>query len=166
MPRESSELLALSARLGAALQARGWKLVTAESCTGGWVAQAVTAVAGSSAWFDRGYVTYSDCAKREELNVAEHTLTEFGAVSEQTAREMARGALHKSGADIAVAVSGVAGPGGGTPQKPVGTVCIAWALRGNEESHAATQVFGGDRTQVREQSVIAALQGLLRLAVR
>jgi nicotinamide-nucleotide amidase len=166
MRHESSELLALSTQLGAALKARGWKLVTAESCTGGWIAEAVTAVAGSSAWFDRGYVTYSNQAKREELNVAEHTLTQFGAVSELTVREMALGALTRSGCDIAVAVSGIAGPGGGTPQKPVGTVCIAWALLGSKETQAATQVFDGDRARVREQSVIVALQGLLRLAAR
>jgi nicotinamide-nucleotide amidase len=161
MHRDSSELFALSMQLGAALKARGWKLVTAESCTGGWIAQAATAVAGSSEWFDRGYVTYSNRAKRDELGVSEATLQTFGAVSEQTVSEMALGALQRSGCDIAVAVSGIAGPGGGTPQKPLGTVCFAWGVRANNEPRVATRVLAGDRTSVREQSVVVALEGLL-----
>lgn len=164
MRRDSSELLEISARLGAALKARGWKLATAESCTGGWIAQAVTAVAGSSEWFDRGYVTYSNAAKRDELGVSEATLQSFGAVSEQTAAELALGALRRSGCDIAVSVSGIAGPGGGSPQKPVGTVCFAWALRGTGTSFARTHHLAGDRTAVRERSVAIALEGLLQLA--
>ncbi len=164
MRPDSSNLLALSEQLGAALKARGWKLVTAESCTGGWIAQAVTAVAGSSEWFDRGYVTYSNTAKRDELGVSESTLRIFGAVSEQTVAEMALGALERSGCDIAVSVSGIAGPGGGSPQKPVGTVCFAWALRGDNQPQLATRVFAGDRTSVREQSVVLALQTLLGLS--
>jgi nicotinamide-nucleotide amidase len=166
MRPDSSNLLALSEQLGAALKARGWKLVTAESCTGGWIAQAVTAVAGSSEWFDRGYVTYSNTAKRDELGVSESTLRSFGAVSEQTVAEMALGALVRSGCDIAVSVSGIAGPGGGSPQKPVGTVCFAWALRGDNRPQLATRVFAGDRTSVREQSVALALQTLLGLSAQ
>jgi len=164
MPRAFSDLLELSNRLGAALKARGWKLVTAESCTGGWIAQAVTAIAGSSEWLDRGYITYSNAAKRDELGVSEATLLAFGAVSEQTAAELALGALQRSGCDIAVSVSGIAGPGGGTAQKPVGTVCFAWALRGGVAPLTRTHHLSGDRTAVRERSVAIALEGLLQLA--
>jgi len=142
-------------------------LVTAESCTGGWVAQAVTSVAGSSDWFERGYVTYSNAAKREELGVSKRTLLRHGAVSESTAREMARGALKKSRAalrrgrgSIALAITGIAGPGGGLPGKPVGTVCFAWA-RGRK-MRSETKRFGGGRGRVRRQSVIHALRGVLR----
>ncbi len=117
----------LARRVGERLKARSATVVTAESCTGGWVAQAITSVAGSSAWFDRGFITYSNDAKRELLGVHAETLAGHGAVSEETAREMARGALERSGATFAVSVTGIAGPGGGTPQKPVGTVCFAWA---------------------------------------
>jgi nicotinamide-nucleotide amidase len=142
-------------------------LVTAESCTGGWVAQAVTSVAGSSDWFERGYVTYSNAAKREELGVSQYTLRRHGAVSEPTAREMARGALKNSRAalrhgrgGVALAVTGIAGPGGGTPGKPVGTVCFAWA-RGRR-IRSETRRFRGGRGRVRRQSVIHALRGVLR----
>ncbi len=164
MHLDSFDLPALSTRLGAALKARGWKLVTAESCTGGWIAQAVTAVAGSSDWFDRGYVTYSNAAKRDELAVSEATLQAFGAVSEQVTAELARGALQRSGCDIAVAVSGIAGPSGGTPQKPVGTVCFAWAARNGAAPITQTHRLGGDRAAIRERAVIVALQGVLQLA--
>ena len=137
-------------------------LTTAESCTGGWVAQAVTAVAGSSDWFERGFVTYSDAAKQEMLGVSARTLAAHGAVSEQTAREMAIGALAHSRAQVALAITGIAGPGGGSPEKPVGMVCFAWAATGDKIS-AQTRQFEGDRESVREQSVIAALQGLAQL---
>jgi nicotinamide-nucleotide amidase len=153
-------VIELAQRVGAALKARGEKLATAESCTGGWVSMALTAVAGSSDWFERGYVTYSNAAKREELGVAEETLRRHGAVSEETAREMAAGALRKSGALAALAITGIAGPTGGTAAKPVGTVCFAWARGGKISSE--TRRFDGDRESVRRQSVRRALEGLLQ----
>jgi nicotinamide-nucleotide amidase len=137
-------------------------LATAESCTGGWVAQALTAIGGSSEWFERGFVTYSDAAKREMLGVSASTLAAHGAVSEQTAREMAAGALQRSRAQVAVAITGIAGPSGGSPGKTIGTVCFAWAIEGRAVS-AVTHRFDGDRESVRRQSVIAALQGVLAL---
>jgi nicotinamide-nucleotide amidase len=149
----------LAKRVGERLKARRATVVTAESCTGGWVAQAITSVDGSSTWFDRGFVTYSNDAKRELLGVGAETLAGHGAVSEETAREMARGALERSGATLAVSVTGIAGPGGGTPQKPVGTVCFAWARGADVTSE--TRRFSGDRESVRRQSVIRALEGVL-----
>jgi nicotinamide-nucleotide amidase len=134
-------------------------LVTAESCTGGWVAQAVTAIAGSSDWFDRGFVTYSNEAKQEMLGVRAETLTRYGAVSEETAREMAQGALSRSRATLALAVTGVAGPAAGSREKPVGMVCFAWARK--QGARVATMRFSGDRESVRRQSVIHALEGVL-----
>jgi nicotinamide-nucleotide amidase len=153
------ELYALAEQLGRALLARGWMLAAAESCTGGWIAQAVTMVPGSSHWFDRGFVTYSNDAKQAMLGVRPETLSRYGAVSEQTVLEMAAGALDRSSARVAVAVSGVAGPDGGSTDKPVGTVWIAWALR-NGGLRAQRCQFAGDRDDVRRQSVIRALQGL------
>jgi len=155
-----ADLESLAARLGAALKSRGLLLATAESCTGGWIAQTVTMISGSSEWFDRGFVTYSNEAKQDMLGVNRETLTRFGAVSEETARGMAEGALAKSRADIAVAVTGVAGPTGGTPSKPVGMVCFAWAREGSEVE-SATQRFDGDREAIRRQSVVFAMEGLL-----
>jgi nicotinamide-nucleotide amidase len=151
---------ALAQRVGARLKAQGLLLATAESCTGGWVAQVVTSVSGSSEWFDRGFVTYSNDAKREMIGVRLETLDRHGAVSEETAREMAAGALAASRAQIAVAITGVAGPTGGTQQKPVGMVCFAWAMRGGEVD-STTQHFAGDREAVRRASVIFALQGVV-----
>jgi nicotinamide-nucleotide amidase len=156
----SGNLDALARALGAALARRGWKVATAESCTGGLVAGAITEIAGSSGWFDRGFVTYSNEAKVELLGVAAATIRRFGAVSEETAREMAAGALAASRAKLAVAVTGIAGPDGGTPDKPVGTVCFAWARRGGAVE-AATRRFPGGRAEVRAATVAAALQGLL-----
>lgn len=138
----------------------GQTLVTAESCTGGWVAQAVTSIAGSSDWFERGYVTYSNAAKCEDLGVAKGTLLRHGAVSEPTARAMARGALAHSRGTIALAITGIAGPGGGAPGKPVGTVCFAWA-RGRR-MRSETKRFRGGRNSVRRQSVAHALRGVLK----
>ena len=135
-------------------------LVTAESCTGGWVAQAVTSVAGSSAWFERGYVTYSNAAKREALGVRKATLARHGAESEQTAREMARGALRRGRGTIALSITGIAGPGGGLPGKPVGTVCFAFAQ--GRKIRSETKRFKGNRNSVRRQSVIQALRGVLK----
>lgn len=150
----------LSRRVGKALKKKKQILVTAESCTGGWVAQAVTSVAGSSDWFERGYVTYSNEAKRELLGVKPATLRRFGAVSEQAARAMARGALRRGRGTLAVAVTGIAGPGGATPGKPVGTVCFAWAQ--GRKLRSETRRFGGNRAAVRRKSVRHALQGLFR----
>ncbi len=158
----SEALTALAQRVGAKLKAQGLMLATAESCTGGWVAQAVTAIAGSSDWFDRGFVTYSDAAKREMLGVNAATLASYGAVSEQTAREMAAGALAHSRAQAALAITGIAGPSGGSPEKPVGTVCFAWS-RKDAAPIAQTRLFKGDRESVRRQSVMFALQILLEL---
>jgi nicotinamide-nucleotide amidase len=153
-------MLALAKRVGKALKRKSLFLVTAESCTGGWAAQAVTAVAGSSDWFERGYVAYSNAAKRELLGVRLDTLKRFGAVSEQTARAMAQGALRRSRARVALAITGIAGPAGGTRQKPVGTVCFAWAQ--GRKLRSETRRFAGDREQVRRRSVIHALQGVLK----
>ncbi len=147
-------------RLGERLKEKGWMLATAESCTGGWVAQTVTSVSGSSEWFDRGFVTYSNDAKREMIGVRTETLDRHGAVSEETVRAMAAGALAASRAQIALAITGVAGPTGGTPQKPVGMVCFAWAVRGGSLD-ATTKHFEGDREAVRRQSVMFGLQGVL-----
>jgi len=154
------KLPALARRIGVRLKARGLELATAESCTGGWIAQAVTSVPGRSEWVDRGVVTYSNGAKKELLGVRARTLSRHGAVSEATAREMASGALARSRAQIAVAVTGIAGPTGGTKEKPVGMMCFAWSRKGRcPESF--TRRFSGGRESVRRQSVIAALQGLL-----
>ncbi len=156
-----TELEALAHRVGVCLKSRQLVLAVAESCTGGWVAEVITSISGSSEWFDRGWVTYSNSAKQEMLAVAEKTLRELGAVSEETAREMAAGALARSHAQVALSVTGVAGPTGGTPQKPVGTVCFAWCLPGVETA-SATRHFDGNRDQVRRQSVVFALEELLR----
>jgi nicotinamide-nucleotide amidase len=151
---------ALAQKVGERLKAARAKLVTAESCTGGWAAQVVTSVAGSSAWFEHGFVTYSNDAKRELLGVQENTLRTHGAVSEETAREMAQGALRRGKGTVSLAVTGVAGPGGGSPGKPVGTVCFAWASARSVRSE--TQQFSGDRESVRRQSVVHALEGVLQ----
>lgn len=160
-------LLELSADLGQALQAQGWQLALAESCTGGMIAESVTAIAGSSAWFDRGFVTYSNAAKIDMLAVPERLIAEHGAVSEPVARAMAMGALQLSQANISGAVTGIAGPGGGSALKPVGTVCFAWAMHGVENQGnqivIETRHFEGDRTQVRQQAASHLLTGLLRL---
>ena len=155
-----SELEKLAERLGALLLERGECLAAAESCTGGWLAQSVTAIAGSSAWFDRGFVTYSNAAKVDMLGVPESTLERHGAVSEAVARAMAQGVLAHSRADWSVAITGIAGPSGGSPEKPVGTVCFAWG-RKDGGCEAQTCHFSGDRAAVREQSVCYALNGLI-----
>jgi nicotinamide-nucleotide amidase len=157
-----SGLYALAEQVGAALKSRALMLVTAESCTGGWVGEAVTMVPGSSDWYERGFITYTYISKREMLGVKVETLEQHGAVSEQTVKEMVTGALVHSHAQVAVAVSGTAGPAGGTPEKPVGTVCLAWGLR-NGEPVAETRHFAGDREAVRRQSVERALAGVLEL---
>ncbi|HMM77909.1 MAG TPA: nicotinamide-nucleotide amidohydrolase family protein [Gammaproteobacteria bacterium] len=158
-----SEIFDLSRTLGERLLARGWLLATAESCTGGGIACAVTDIAGSSAWFDRGFVTYSNAAKQDMLGVPAATLAAHGAVSEATARAMASGALARSAAGVAVAVTGVAGPSGGSPAKPVGTVWFAYALAGSAV-HARLHRYDGDRAAVRARTVERALGDLIRLA--
>ena len=155
-----SEISELAAELGRRLTARGMWAATAESCTGGLVAGAITAIAGSSGWFDRGFVTYSNEAKMEMLGVGSGTLASLGAVSEATAQAMAEGAIRASRAGLAVAVTGIAGPSGGTAEKPVGMVCFAWALR-EGPTKTATHHFPGDRDAVRKASVVVALQGLI-----
>ncbi|MCC7039162.1 MAG: CinA family protein [Burkholderiales bacterium] len=150
----------LAREVGDVLAARGLMCATAESCTGGLVAATITDIAGSSEWFDRGFVTYTNAAKEAMLGVPAATLAAFGAVSEPVARAMAEGALRHSRAAVAVAITGVAGPGGGSPAKPVGTVCFAWAVR-DRPTQVATRHFPGDRRAVRWASVAAALAGLI-----
>jgi len=152
----------LARALGKACQRRRVWVATAESCTGGGVAEAITRIAGSSGWFECGFVTYSNAAKHDLLHVPREALERFGAVSEEVAREMARGALESSRAQVAVAVTGIAGPGGGTTRKPVGMVCFAWAARG-EAPQSRTFRFSGGRSSVRRRSVAVALQGLIDL---
>ena len=150
----------LSAQLGGALKARGLMLSTAESCTGGGIAEAITRIPGSSAYFDRGYVTYSYDSKVDLLGVRRETLVDHGAVSEETAREMVEGAIHRSRAQVAVAVTGIAGPDGGLPDKPVGTVWFAWKFPKKSIISEACH-FSGDRESVRSQTVAHALTKLL-----
>ena len=150
----------LAAEVGLRLKKRRWMLAAAESCTGGWVAAAMTAIAGSSEWFERGFVTYSNEAKHEMLGVPADLIERCGAVSEEVARAMAVGALRHSRAQIALSITGVAGPGGGSDDKPVGLVCFGWAL-GNLTQVVETKRFSGDREAVRRAAVNHALQGVL-----
>ena len=150
----------LNEELGRLLLKQGAFLAVAESCTGGLIAKLVTDVAGSSAWFERGLVTYSNRAKQDLLGVPAETLAQFGAVSRETAEAMARGLLVMTPADWGVAVTGIAGPGGGSPEKPVGLVWIAWAQRGGSIESRYFQ-FDGSRDQVRSAAADAALQGML-----
>jgi nicotinamide-nucleotide amidase len=160
MVLEDTALEALARAAGEVLAQSGLVLATAESCTGGWIAQAITSIPGSSGWFDRGFVTYSNLAKHEMLGVEHGVLTRFGAVSAETARAMAEGALARSRAQVALAVTGIAGPSGGTPEKPVGTVWFAWAGAGRH-TLSRCQRFDGDRQAIRRQAVAAALTGLI-----
>jgi nicotinamide-nucleotide amidase len=160
---EPLDLLRLAERVGRRLLTRGARVVAAESCTGGWIAKALTDVPGSSQWFAEGYVSYSNRAKQRDLKVTAETLRKHGAVSREVVKEMALGALARTGADFSVAVSGVAGPDGGTPAKPVGTVWICWAERRARGVRLRTRKhrFRGDRAAVRRRSVAEALRGLL-----
>lgn len=160
MQNDDADLDALASDLGRCLLARGLKLVTAESCTGGWIAKCVTDIAGSSRWFDRGWVTYSNEAKRDELGVSADSLSLRGAVSEQTVREMAMGAAQNANAPVSVAVSGIAGPEGGSSDKPAGTVWIAWHWPDRRITAQEFRFVGG-REAVRRQTIAAALRGLL-----
>ena len=155
----------LAALVGGALKAHGLKLATAESCTGGGVAHALTEIAGSSAWFERGFITYSNESKRELLDVQQETLLQHGAVSEAVVREMVTGALRHSHAQVALAVSGIAGPGGGTAEKPIGTVWFAWGIK-NQVCVAQLHHLHGDRAEIRAHSVRIGLQGVLDLLVQ
>lgn len=159
MKTDDVSLQALAAEVGRRLKSAGLKLATAESCTGGWIGKVLTDVAGSSTWFERGFITYSDEAKASMLGVRQGTLAQHGAVSEPTVREMAEGAAHWSRAQVAVAVSGIAGPDGGTEEKPVGTVWVGWRWADGRVT-ARHFLFRGDRASVRVQAVLAALEGL------
>jgi nicotinamide-nucleotide amidase len=154
-----AEFARLVEEVSARLLAKGWKMVAAESCTGGWVAKCCTDQAGSSAWFERGYVTYSNAAKQDSLGVDAATLEHAGAVSREVALQMAQGASKQAGAEVAIAVTGVAGPDGGTLQKPVGTVWFGWSVAGHSETELMN--FPGDREAIRRCSVGHALKGLL-----
>ena len=159
-PPDDQALAALAQAVGRALRQHGVMLATAESCTGGWVAQVVTGVAGSSEWFERGFISYSNTAKRELLGVSTDVLVRQGAVSEPTARAMAEGTCARSHAQVTLAITGIAGPSGGSPEKPIGTVCFAWSGR-KRATHSLTERFSGNREAVRRQAVARALQGLL-----
>jgi nicotinamide-nucleotide amidase len=167
MPNDAA-LFELATRVGRRLLGSGRRMVTAESCTAGWIAKAMTDVAGSSQWFDCGYVTYSNAAKVRDLGVSQQTLDAYGAVSDQTVREMARGALRVTGADVAVAVSGIAGPNGGVPGKPVGTVWFAIACKRGDDVmiESRRQLFERDREAIRRRAVEFALELVLQLESR
>lgn len=156
------QLIQLAGRLGEALKVNKLKIATAESCTGGLISALITEIPGSSAWFDRGFVTYSNQAKADMLKVNPETLAQFGAVSAETAEAMAEGALHNSQADWSIAVTGIAGPDGGTAEKPVGTVFLAWHKK-NGACRVQKECFSGLRNNIREQTAKTALETLLKL---
>lgn len=153
------DILQLANQVGAQLAQKNLLLVTAESCTGGGVAQALTEISGSSNWFECGFVTYSNASKSELLNITPALIAQYGAVSEETAAAMAEGALANSEAHVALSTTGIAGPLGAVPGKPVGTVCFGWSMQG--KTHTERLHFDGDRKSIREQSVVYALKGLL-----
>lgn len=156
----------LVTEVGQALVNADAMVVTAESCTGGMIAEALTSIAGSTAWFDRSYVTYSYESKKEMLGVKETTIQKKGAISKQCVEEMVIGALQQSHAKLSVACSGIAGPSGGSPAKPVGTVWIAWAMQGHEKVVSQKFLFDGDRESIREQTTEAALMGIMKMLER
>lgn len=165
MDKNQRSLESLASQLGDELISRGESLVTAESCTGGWVSMLITSIAGSSSWFDRGFVSYSNESKQEMLAVDRQVIEIHGAVSEETARHMVKGAIEHSRAQAGLSVTGIAGPGGGSPEKPVGTVCFGWQVDGQCETE--TCHFSGSRQEIREQSVRQVLTGILaRLETR
>ena len=157
------QITELASQLGSALKAKGLMIATAESCTGGGIAQAITEITGSSAWFDRGFVSYSNLAKVQMLQVRQSALDQYGAVSEEVAKQMVAGALNNSDADIAVSVTGIAGPDGGSELKPVGTVFIAWGIKG-EQIFCRKHVFSGNRATIRNSTIISALKSCLQQA--
>lgn len=152
----------LARQAGTALAQQELMLATAESCTGGWLGQVITSIPGSSAWYERGFITYAAIAKHEMLGVSNATLKQYGAVSEQTASEMSAGAISRSHAQVAVSVTGIAGPDGGTTEKPVGMVCFAWIMK-DGMALTETRYFSGSREEIRRQSVAEALQGVIDL---
>lgn len=159
-----TELMDAATRMGEVLKEKNWLMTTAESCTGGGVAQAITDIPGSSEWYEGGYITYSNIAKSEMLDVPPALIAQFGAVSEEVAAAMAEGALSNSSAHISVSTTGIAGPTGAVPGKPVGTVCFGWSMERHGQPHTVTErlVFKGDRQAVRQQSVMHAIEGLIR----
>jgi nicotinamide-nucleotide amidase len=164
-PSTEAELHELTSAVATAFSQRGWTLAVAESCTGGLLAASLTDLAGSSQWFERGYVTYSNAAKAACLQVSPMLIEAEGAVSEAVASAMVLGAQLSSGVTAAISITGIAGPGGGTPEKPVGTVCFGWALERGDASNqimTTTAHFVGDRQSVRQQAVVFALRGLLQ----
>ena len=152
----------ISSELGELLKLKDYSFTCAESCTGGWVGHALTSIPGSSEWFGSSFVTYSYEAKTQILEVSSQDLDSFGAVSEEIVEQMISGALHKSGANIGVAISGIAGPAGGTDTKPVGTVCFAWKMEG-QDVITSTEYFAGERNEIRYSSVERALMGTIEL---
>lgn len=152
----------LARKAGVALAQQGLMLATAESCTGGWLGQALTSITGSSAWYERGFITYTPVSKHEMLGVDPATLEQYGSVSEQAASEMAAGVITRSHAQVAASITGIAGPHGGTADKPVGMVCFAWIMK-EGMACAETRYFSGDREEIRRQSVAGALQGVIDL---
>jgi nicotinamide-nucleotide amidase len=152
----------LAIKVGSALTQQGLMLASAESCTGGWLGQTITSIAGSSAWYERGFITYTDISKREMLGVNSTTLEQYGAVSEEIAYEMAEGAIARSHVQVVVSVTGIAGPGGGTAKKPVGMICFAWIMK-DGLARTETRYFGGSREEIRQQAVAEALQGVIDL---
>lgn len=152
----------LARRVGSALARQELMLASAESCTGGWLGQAITSIGGSSAWYERGFITYADNSKREMLGVSSATLEQYGAVSREVAYEMAEGAITRSHAQVAVSVTGIAGPAGGTAEKPVGMICFAWLMK-DGLTLTETGYFSGSREAIRRQAVARALQGIIDL---
>jgi nicotinamide-nucleotide amidase len=160
----NQDLHEITQALARVLIKNNWRLSTAESCTGGMVAASITELAGSSDWFERGYVTYSNQAKSEDIDVAQNLIEQHGAVSDQVARAMALGAKQNSGSDLSLSITGIAGPTGGSPEKPIGTVCFAWALA-NDQIVSETKYFEGDRQQIRQQACDFSLRKLLSLVI-
>ena len=163
-PASNLDIDDIIATMAKTLLAKGWRLSTAESCTGGLVSASITALAGSSEWFERGYITYSNQAKSEDIDVSQNLIEQYGAVSDQVARAMALGAKQNSGSDIALSITGIAGPTGGSSEKPVGTVCFAWVLA-NDQMISETKHFEGDRQQIRQQACDFSLRKLLSLVI-
>ena len=159
MTIEKTEICFKIEQLSQVLTTFGWHIACAESCTGGWVAKLFTDLAGSSSWFERGYVTYSNQSKQEMLGVSVQSLNEFGAVSEVVVKEMAVGACKQAKTEVSIAISGIAGPTGGSEDKPVGLVWFAWCINGKVETYS--EVFAGDRDVVRQQAVVTAIEKLL-----
>jgi nicotinamide-nucleotide amidase len=161
---QNNDLHEVTQELARVLIKNHWHLSTAESCTGGMVAASITELAGSSEWFERGYVTYSNQSKSEDIDVSQNLIEQHGAVSDQVARAMALGAKQNSGSDLSLSITGIAGPTGGSPEKPIGTVCFAWALA-NDQIVSETKHFEGNRQQIRQQACDFSLRKLLSLVV-